>query len=163
MEQARAEATASMRLTSSEFTVPRFGICTPQSPWFNVPPEISGISCRFAMRSPQLTYVTAQWTEGSCTEDGATRESILGTAWEGSFDTEPAELGITSVWETPLSLSNSWAGYNKGYVRSRQLCPGSPVTFTRYELVGHTQIAIDIPDFQLPELAFGDQYRLLLK
>jgi hypothetical protein len=163
IDQARAAAQTSISLSYSEFAVPSFGICTPQSTRFNVPPEITGINCRSAMHPPRLTYVTARWSEGPCSERDANGESLLGTAWEGSFDTDPAEFGITSVWETPLNLSNSWAGYNKGYVRPRRLCPGSPVTFTRYELVGHTQIEIAIPSFRLPEIALGDQYRFLMK
>lgn len=163
IDEARAATVTNVPLTSSEFTVPGVGICMPQSTWFSLPPEVTGINCRSAMRRPQLTYITAQWTEDPCSERGAKGENILGTGWVGSFDTDAAEFGITSVWETPLVLSNSWAGYDQGRNRSRQLCPGSPVTFTRYQLTGHTQIAITIPNFRLPELALGDTYRLLLR
>jgi hypothetical protein len=159
INQARAASTASIPLPLGEFTVPGFGICTPQTGWFSYPREVTGITCRTAMRYPRLTYVTAHWSEGPCTGGDGNERLMLGTAWAGSFDSDPAEFGITSVWETPLSLSNSWAGY-KGTIQARRLCPGSPVTFTRYELTGHVQMAITIPDFRLPELAAGDMYLL---
>jgi hypothetical protein len=67
------------------------------------------------------------------------------------------------VWTFPLTLSNSWAGYNKGTIRARQLCPGSTVTFTSFKLEGHTQIEVSVPNFQLPELALGDLFLLRMK
>lgn len=158
INQARAASTASIPLPLGEFAVSGFGICTPQTGWFNYPKEITGITCRTAMRYPWLTYVTVHWSEGPCMSGGENERQMLGTAWVGSFDSAPAEFGITSVWETPLSLSNSWAGYNKGTIQARRLCPGSPITFTRYELTGQSQMAITIPNFRLPELAVGDMY-----
>jgi hypothetical protein len=163
IDEARAATVTNVPLPSSEFTVPGFGICGPQSTWFSLPPEITGINCRSAMRRPELTYITAQWTQDPCNERGAQRETILGTGWVGSFETDPAEFGISSVWQNPLPLSNGWADYRQGGIRSRQLCPGSPVIFTRYELTGHTQIAITFPNFRLPDLALGDTYKLLLR
>lgn len=160
INQARAASTASIPIPLGEFAVSGFGICTPQTGWFNYPKEITGITCRTPMRYPRLTYVTAHWSEGPCAGGGENERQMLGTAWVGSFDGAPAEFGITSVWETPLNLSNSWTGYNKGTIQARRLCPGSPVTFTRYELTGHAQIAITIPNFRLPELAVGDMYLL---
>ena len=163
INQARAATTASIPLTLTEFAVPGFGICMPQTGWFNAPTEITGIACRSAMRHPRLTYITAHWSESPCTERGTNERQVLGTAWEGSFDTDPAEFGITSVWDSPLILSNSFAGYNQEKIQIRRMCPGSPVTFTRYELTGHAQMEIAIPNFRLPELAVGDVYRLLTR
>ena len=161
IDKARASGVTRIALSSSEFDVPGVGICAPQSTWLAVPPEITGIKCRSALRRPRLNYVMVQWSEGECSAATQESENVLGTSWIGSFDTDPAEFGITSVWETPLYFSNSLAGYNQGkLLRPRQLCPGSPAIFTEYALAGHTRLAVSIPNFRLPELALGDVYEL---
>jgi hypothetical protein len=89
---------------------------------------------------------------------------VLATDWSGSFDTDPAEFGITSVWETPLNLSNSWRDYHQGESpRLRQLCPGSALTFTAYDRVARAQTVLTIQDFHLPEIAHQSDFRLLLR
>jgi len=116
------------------------------------------------MRQLELAYIKVYWNEGSCSTVNSTTDGMLGGGWAGSFDTDPADFGITSVWETPLMLSNSWGGYNQGVTpRPRHICPNSPVTFTRYALVSRAQIGLAIQNFQLPALSIGDVYRLRMK
>jgi hypothetical protein len=162
VDEAKSADTQSVSLTTSDFFVPGFGICTPQSPWFSRASEITGITCRSAMRQPQLTYVTTHWTEGNCS--AADSEKALGTSWVGSFETDPAEFGITSVWDTPLSLSNNWSTYREGESsHERHICPGTSVSFTGYELIARTQVGLTIQNFHLPELSIGDVYLLQMK
>jgi hypothetical protein len=161
IDQARAFGVSRTALSSSEFDVPGVGICAPQSTWLAFPPEINGINCRSALRRPRLNYITVQWSEAECSTVPHESENVLGTSWIGSFESDPAEFGITSVWETPLIFSNAMASYRQGQpVRPRQLCPGSPVVFTEYRLAGHTQLTVSIPNFRLPDLALGDVYEL---
>lgn len=147
----------SMPLPGSSFTVPGVGICAPQMLWLQQPPEITGIACRSAVRHPDLTYITAHWSTGPCTPGTECSTSLIGTAWLGTLDSDPAEFGITSVWDEPVPLSNFWAGYP---ARPRRMCPGSPVTFARFARAGRGQVTLTIPGFRLPELALGDQYRM---
>jgi len=168
IEKVRASGVTRISLPSSEFAVPGVGICTPQSSWFGFPPQITGISCRSAMRGPQLNYVAAQWSDtgdkAACSAVPEESDPLLGTTWIGSFDTDPAEFGITSVWEAPLNLSNGGPFFREGkQVWFRQLCPGTPVTFTSYELAGRSRLEMSIPNFRLPELALGDLYQLRLR
>lgn len=89
---------------------------------------------------------------------------MLGAAWAGSFDIDPAEFGITSVWQIPLYFSNNWEGYRKGSGPApRHICAGSPMTFTQYSVTGRTQTDLTLQDFHLPGLAIGDQYLLMMK
>jgi len=164
IDEARAAGVTRISLPSGEFAIPSVGICTPQSTGFNLPPEINGITCRSPMRGPRLNYVTVHWSDAGCSAAPREADTLLGAAWTGSFDAEPAEFGIVSVWNTELNFSNNWPNFNQGSPpRPRQLCPGSPVTFTTYELAGHTQLPICIPNFRLPELAVGDVYRFLTR
>jgi hypothetical protein len=167
IDEARATGVTRIPLPSTEFAVPGVGICTPQSSWFSLPPEITGISCRSAMRGPRLDYVNVHWSESgaeaACSGAPHEAETVLGTTWTGSFETDPAEFGITSVWETPLNFSNPSTYYEGKQVWARQLCPGTPVVFTRYELSRRTRLEMSIPNFRLPELALGDVYELRMK
>jgi hypothetical protein len=53
----------------------------------------------------------------------------------------------TSALNDVLSNATKMEG-NK--TESRYLCPGTPVTFTEYNLVGRTQYDFTIPDFRFP-------------
>jgi len=118
INQARAASTATIPLPLGEFTVPGFGICTPQTGWFKYPKEITGISCRTAMRYPRLTYVTAHWSEGPCTSGGGDERLMLGAAWASSFDTDPAGvrhyLGVGDAVESLQQLGRLQHGNNSG-------------------------------------------------
>jgi hypothetical protein len=153
IDRAHAVSTTTIPIPTSEFSVSGFGICVPQTTWFSSPRDISGISCRSAMRQPQLTYVTALWTDDECSVEPSDRETVLGAAWAGSFDTDPAEFGITSVWQTGVVFSNMFGDFHQGQKpRRRRICPGSPITFTRYARIGRSQQDVTIQDFQLPKL-----------
>jgi hypothetical protein len=65
-------------------------------------------------------------------------------AWEGSLDNDPAEFGLTSVWNHTIYLANLTADTKV----SR--CPDRPLQFTRYTLVRRTQTELTIPNFQFP-------------
>jgi hypothetical protein len=163
VDDTQAAGSSSIPMTASDFSVPDFGICTPQAySWLRRNPEITGISCRSAMRHPHLTYVTAQWTDGSCSD--LDPEKTLGTAWTGSLDSDPAEFGITSVWTLPLTFSNNWGNRRGGDIAlPRHFCPGSPITFTAYNRVARGQVGLTIQDFHIPEMAVGDVYLMQMK
>lgn len=160
VNQAKLAKFSEISISRTEFPVEGLGICAPQAPWFNNPPQITGIACRSAVRRPELTYVTVRWTEGPCQNSSANDNSLLGTGWIGSLTTDPADLGIPSVWETPVGLSNMIFFQRGQVVHPRQLCPGSPITFASFTPVRRTQVSLTIQGFHLPELALGDQYRL---
>jgi hypothetical protein len=163
VDDTQAAGSSSIPVTATDFSVPNFGICTPRSySWLRRNPEITGISCRSAMRHPRLTYVTAQWTDGKCSDLDS--EKTLGTAWTGSLDSDPAEFGITSVWTVPLTFSNNWGNRRGGDIAlPRHFCPGSPITFTAYNRVARGQVGLTIQDFHIPDLAIGDVYLMQMK
>jgi ABC-type transport system involved in multi-copper enzyme maturation permease subunit len=162
---ARVDRVTEIPLPASDFAVPNFGVCSPRTGWFKEPGEIIGINCRVALRQPKLTYVSVLWSKTSCSASQPEPSSgVLGAVWVGLLDNDPAEFGITSVWQTPLNFSNIWESYQKGSgPQPRQMCPGSPVTFTQYSLSGRTQTDLTIQDFHLPGLAIGDTFLLRMR
>jgi hypothetical protein len=62
-------------------------------------------------------------------------------AWEGSLNNDPAEFGLTSVWNHSIYLANLSADSKV----SR--CPDRPLHFTHYTLVRRTQTELTLPNF----------------
>lgn len=152
VDEARATAVSQLPLQVGDFSVPGVGICkTPKPNLFG----FSGfISCRSAMRQPPLTYVTGHWTEGDCPAQPMDTGTIVGSGWIGSLDDDPAEFGITSVWQFDVSLTNAWYGYRyDGKSPQRHLCPGTKLTFTSYRQVASEQVNLTLADFHLPAIS----------
>jgi hypothetical protein len=152
--QARADKTATIPLSMQPFAVPDFGVCSPQTGWSPIPGQVSGIDCVAALREPQLTYIVTRWSDTRCS---ASREvpasGAPGTAWVGSLDREPAQIGFSSVKDVLVNLSNSQLAQAQGTGGAlRYLCAGTPITFTEYTMVNRMQVSMDIKDFQLPKI-----------
>jgi hypothetical protein len=147
LTQVRAGNARSIPLPTQDFAVPDFGICSPQPDRSHR--QYSGIACRFALHQPGLTYISVHWADGACTAAQDLTAGVPGDAWTGSLDDSPAEFGISSVLNPSISLSNSAKGEGRES-EPRHLCPGTPVTFTQYNLKGKTEYDFTIPNFQLP-------------
>jgi hypothetical protein len=155
IDQAHAVRTASIPMPGSRFEVPGFGLCTPETGWDGEPVTV-GIGCLAPMRQPALTYITALWRDNCRTQQLGSQPTITGYGWTGSLDAAPAEFGLTGVWSVPVDMTNSWRYANQereSRIHMRQLCPGTPVTFTSYALETRTRLEFSIPDFRLPEIA----------
>jgi hypothetical protein len=149
---ARVSRVTEVRLPLEDFAVPGFGVCAADTGWLGGPDQITGISCRSALRQPSLTYIHVVWSDLSCRtsgQPGADDAGVQGAGWAGSLDRTPANFGVVSVWATNFALSNGSKDLRE--INTRFLCLGSPLTFTQYELVRRAQAALDIQDFHLPD------------
>ena len=160
LTRAKADTEIQVPLPAHDFFVAGFGMCSPRPGWLNRPSEIAAVACRAALRQPDLSYVSVLWSEQPCsTAQSNSSSGVLGATWAGSFEQDPADFGITSVWNTPLNFSNSWAGYRQGTTGiPRHLCVGLPITFTRYRLDGRSQTAILLQDFHMPKFSVASGF-----
>jgi hypothetical protein len=152
---AKAGSVTRIPLPTREFSVPDFGICSPSPDYMRPPSQATVFLCRSALREPQLTHIDVVWSDTPCLAPHAEPDpGVRGAAWIGSLDREPVQ-GIAPVWTTtqPVDFSNAFKP--EGINHSRYLCPGSPVTFTQYNLVRHTREAITIQGFLLGGVAAG--------
>ncbi len=161
LTQTQAGKATRIPLPASDFSIPGFGVCSPERGWPEALPNITGISCRSAFRQPHLTYVETLWSNLPCS--GAATEpnnGVQGAAWAGDFDNAPAQFSIASVWSVLVSLSNSFQYTGERYrpEKPRYLCPGTPVTFTRYSVVRRLQTEVVIPNFQMPTKVTPEGY-----
>jgi hypothetical protein len=135
-------------LSMQDFSVPDFGICSPQADVF--PSRFVGIACRFALHQPNLTYISARWRDSPCSASQAGLDpGVQGDAWIGSLESSLADFAIAPVWSPSIALSNA-TKMEGNKPEPRYLCPGTPVTFTQYNPAGRTQYDFTIPDFRLP-------------
>jgi hypothetical protein len=138
----------SIPLPTQDFSVPDFGICSPQADVFHS--RFFGIACRFALHQPNLTYIRARWMDSPCAASQPGPDTgVQGDAWIGSLESSPADFGIAPVRSPSINLSNG-TKMEGNQPESRYLCPGTPVTFIQYNLVGRTQYDFTIPDFRFP-------------
>jgi hypothetical protein len=147
LTQVQAGNVKSIPLSTQDFSVPDFGICSPDP---RLERQFFGIVCKFALRQPRLTYIRVRWQDSPCTAlQPDSNTGAEGDAWMGTLDNTPADFGITSVWSAPIGFSNP-TNVEGNKVEPRHLCPGTPVTFTQYNFVRRLQYNFAIPDFHFP-------------
>lgn len=147
----RTAGTMRMAMAGQDFAVPGFGVCAPATDFRTS--SSTPITCRAALQEPALTYVTVEWSDTPC-GSGAAAGGVLGAAWVGSEARGPGELNLAGVWSSSLELSNSFDPdkvRKPGENPQRYLCPGSPMTFTRYELVRRGQSTVTVTNFRVPD------------
>jgi hypothetical protein len=142
----RAGDTRILPLSTHNFEVPRFGVCSAPSDYFGY---ASNLGCRFALHQPALTRVSVPWRDVPCSRPQPAASAVTGDAWVGSLATSFVDPGIPTVWNPAISLSNS-TKEDGGKYTPRHLCPGVPVTFTAYHLVERTHGGFTLRDFHLP-------------
>jgi hypothetical protein len=144
---------AEVAMAAHDFGVPEFGVCAPVPDFAQ--PAFTGITCRAPLRQPMLTYITVRWSDGPCTASGTgSPDGVSGAGWVGSPSSDPAEFSLASVWSSPIGLSNSIIDYvGSGKPRRdprRFLCPGTPMTVTRYAVVRRTQYSMTLTGVHIP-------------
>jgi len=152
LTQTHAGKVTRVAMPAHRFSVPEFGVCTPEMAWDRS--GFTGISCLAALRRPRLTYVSVLWSNDQPSDSSGPPDpntSVQGAGWAGNLASDPAAFGITSVWNIPLAISNNINRADQGQPwQPRYLWPGTPLTFTQYNLVRRAQADLSIPAFTLP-------------
>ena len=156
LTQARAGVPQRLTLGQPEFSVDGVGLCTPITGFSERPDEIGGLGCRSPLRRPELTLANSAWSNSPCSGKSPEPENSVQTAaWIGSLETEQAEIGLVPVSLSPVNFSNQFVTEANRPGGARHLCPGTPITFTRYTLSGRSRSTFSINGFQLPRLDAG--------
>lgn len=140
--QARRASVWSVPVYEQDFTVPGFGICTPNIIFPDSAPQIAQISCRYPLRQPTLTLVQAAWSQSPCPTAGTEASGWTGNA--------PGEFGISPVDENPVWFSQIYETGLKGPTATPHICPGTPITFTLYKYIGRQQWEFTLQNFSFP-------------
>ena len=134
---------------SGSLSIPGFGICDIEE----VPESFNpNLHCRYALSMPSRTVLTAFVTPQPCPESGAApMRSYPETVSTGSFQADPEDFGITSVWETQLGFSygdDSDANLHQG--PKAHLCPGTSISVVPYHLVRRSRYVVRSSGMHLP-------------
>jgi hypothetical protein len=119
-----------LALSESRFELPGGSLCRVSGVWGN------DLSCLSPMRQPPLTLIGTRFTTEDCSAAPPSNDGDAGLAWVGNLGTQPADFGLTSVWET----SGWFERYSSQRSLDRQhLCPGSQLSIVPYKAVSRNQ------------------------
>ena len=80
--------------------------------------------------------IETRFTTEDCSAAPPSNDGDAGLAWVGNLDMQPADFGLTSVWET----SGWFERYSSQRSPDRQhLCPGSQLSVVPYRAVSRNQ------------------------
>jgi hypothetical protein len=117
-------------LPGKQFEIPGGSVCRNTGVWGN------DLTCLSPMRQPQLMLIATRFTTEACSSAPPSNDGDMGIGWMGTLDPQPADFGLTSVWE-----SSAWfQRYSSPRSSQMQhLCPGSPIAFAPYTVVARSQ------------------------
>ena len=143
-------------ISDQDFAAPGFGVCSIHGYRYG-----PGISCRAAVDAPPLTSIQTTLSISPCS---GPQPSVASAPYE-SADAWAGEVYSDSV--TPDIIPMQFVSTNLS-IRRRDglpvdmpdivtygigptLCPGTPITFTPYHIIGRTQVGLSIPNFKLSD------------
>lgn len=122
-------------------SIPEVGICRAGTLGYGM------IRCWSAFRQPQLTYVSADWSQVPCPAPQSEMKEVRGKTWMGYSDAEPADMGIVPIQYSDASFMPDHNNPTGG----KYLCTGTPITFTQYKLVYRTHTSLTLQNVFLSE------------
>ena len=126
----KAGAVTHLILPGKKFELPGGSVCRTTGVWGN------DLSCVSPMRQPPLMLIGTRFTTEDCSAARPSNDGDPGIGWIGTLDTQPAEFGLTSVWESFVSFER----YSSERSSERQhLCPGSQLSIVPYTVVSRSQ------------------------
>jgi hypothetical protein len=160
LDQAHRAQIEASQISFQDIAIPWIGVCSSiidplhrETVGGIQSPAIVGLTCRSALRDPQLTYVETSFTPGPCQSTAGNRQwapGVQGT-WIGNLNDDPAGLVINPVEKVPLNVEGSLTSMNAdNSVHFKRFCPGAPITFTRYAPLRQLRTEFTIDNFQFP-------------
>ena len=150
LKLAQVGAVNRISLSERKFTVPDFGVCSPR-PSFPEPNEIRDVVCLSALREPWLTQIQYEAHNTDCNSSPVHLGiGFAENTWQGSLEDGLVQPSLSSV-KFPFGIF-PWTGSSDTPLH---LCPGTTITFSRYDLARRGQVSVTIPGFQLPAVTPG--------
>jgi hypothetical protein len=144
----RAGSETTAMLSSGDFVVEGFGVCTGR--WlYRFPAQPM---CRLsALGPPPLTYVSTMWSRSDAPGAYVPPGPITAASWaEMPYDSE-LFLRLLPVWPAQINLYPHSIYGQLPSTRGLELAPGTPMHFVQYAVTGRTQVSLTIPNFHLPD------------
>jgi hypothetical protein len=155
LTQAQVGRTWQLPLPEGNFVIPDLASCSTMKDMPGSTLHITGLDCRFPLRMPTPTIITALMTKGPCETPTVTAGDSTPTYYltTGDFSSAPATFGITPMEEIfsggpGNSSSNGMPLADSEILR---LCPGTPVVVTQYRKVRAVETGVTMENFSLSE------------
>jgi len=133
VSQYQAESSSTVEYPLTDVAVPGIGFCTQ---------DFTGLFCRSAVKDAPLAFVTGEWRNAPCAAPPSKWDRTLpGSGWLTPISQGFQLLAVRSNM-APLGGRSDGQWY---------MCPGSPMSFTEYRLVGRTRAEMTVLNFQIPQ------------
>ena len=129
-----------------DIQAPAFGLCSLIQ---DATEQSSPLRCRFPLGAPHTTVVTALFTGKPCPREPTEVKLFPMTAAYGELHPDPTDAWLVPVRDAELNFSDS-AGTDSGSRYNGYLCPGTAVTFTRYDVARRARYTVVAQDMMLP-------------
>ena len=132
---------------TGDLILPGFGRCNTSAA---EPNDQAALRCRYPLHTPNRTLLTADVTQQRCPETlTAPLERFQESADAGERSPDPADIGLTSVWDTTLKLAYQNKTDSTASAPAH-LCPGATVSLTPYSVVRRAVYTFSQADVPLP-------------
>ena len=132
-----------------EFAMPEAGLCSAESVSYR------RIHCRAPLRGPTFLLITSDMSASNCPlQEGESPASPgeIARGWQRNSESAPAEFGISPVKIVDLFVSDLSPFANR---HNAGICPGTPLTLSRPQLVQRSQTALELRDLRLADYRFS--------
>jgi hypothetical protein len=119
-----------LTLPDNRFELPGGSVCRSSGVWGD------DISCLSPMRQPSLMLVATRFTTEDCSDTPPSNDGDPGVGWIGTIDTQPADFGLTSVWESSVYFERLSSARSS---ERQHLCPGSQISVAPYTVASRNQ------------------------
>jgi len=128
-----------------EFDLPEIGFCSSEMGYWN------SLSCRAPLRRPGFLLVTSDAAGSTCHKKGEWPQPSSGFArgYVRGGDSEPAEMGISSVHRVNIYMSAVYGAT----VDSPGICPGTPIILSHPAAVKNGRVELQFNNLSFSEYA----------
>jgi hypothetical protein len=144
---------------AGEFPVQDVGLCT-----FAPAQDFSSASlnCKVAWHQPFLTNVSAPVSAHPCQNSPSQQQSSERfSTWIGALAQDPADFGLTPVWQTtaPFSGTGMYSPFRQDGTPNHPdfICPGTTIAFTRYRAIRRFRYNLAPQAISLPNTSQRDE------
>jgi len=129
----KAGSVSRLTMPANRFELPGGSLCRVSGNW-----EMD-LSCLSPLRQPPLMLIGTRFSAEDCSDAPPSNDGDPGLAWVGTLGSQPADFGLTSVWE----ISGWFRRFPSSHSSQKQhLCPGSRISVVPYSVVSRNQRTI---------------------
>ncbi|WP_263375901.1 ABC-2 family transporter permease [Granulicella aggregans] len=150
VSQLKSQPSITVPFPSEKTEIPGIGICAGTTDGRHIDRSHYGLACTLPLRSPAYTEISVRWSDNRCEQPQPPSDQLIpGKTSVGSFDSDPADFGLSPLIQQPINFSNGLVALPNNASRPRFLCSGTPLTLTPYSLTYRASVDFTAPNLNL--------------